>query len=137
MKLLYFGNERLDAQNLATSLREITRNGTTVSWTRSADRASAWMAQNRDVAALVVETQIDEAIWQSLLTCAHGLVPRPAVIAIMPEGTAAPTSAAGADHYIERNSPQFRDLPAVVTRVVAGAHARQEAPPSSTVSVEF
>ena len=57
MKLLYFGNERLDAQNLATSLREITRNGTTVSWTRSADRASAWMAQNRDVAALVVETR--------------------------------------------------------------------------------
>ena len=135
MKLLYFGNERLDAQNLATSLREITRNGATVSWTRSADRASAWMAQNRDVAALVVETQIDEAIWQSLLTCAHGLAPRPAVIAIMPEGTAAPTSAAGADHYIERNSPQFRDLPAVVTRVVAGAHARQEPPPSSTVSV--
>ena len=45
MKLLYFGNERLDAQNLATSLREITRNGTTVSWTRSADRASAWIAR--------------------------------------------------------------------------------------------
>ena len=130
MKLLYFGNERLDAQNLATSLREITRNGTTVSWTRSADRASAWMAQNRDVAALVVETQIDEASWQSLLTCAHGLAPRPAVIAVMPEGTAAPTSAAGADHYIERNSPQFRDLPAVVTRVVAGAHASQEAHPA-------
>ena len=84
MKLLYFGNERLDAQNLATSLREITRNGTTVSWTRSVDRASAWMTQNRDVAALVVETQVDEASWQSLLTCAHGLAPRPAVIAVMP-----------------------------------------------------
>lgn len=134
MKLLYFGNERLDAQNLATSLREISRNGT-VSWTRSAERASAWMAQNRDVAALVVETQTDEASWQSLLTCAHGLSPRPVVIAVMPEGTAAPTSASRADHYIERNSPQFRDLAAVVTHLVAGAHASQEAP-SSTVSVD-
>jgi chromosome segregation ATPase len=126
MKLLYFGNERLDAQNLATAVRAIARNGT-VSWTTAVERASAWIAENRDVAALVVEAQIDGDSWRSLLQYVRGLAPRPAVIVVAPEGAgaAAASSVAGADHYVERNSPEFRDLPMVVIRAVASVRGSQ------------
>ena len=137
MKLLYFGNERLDAQNLATAVRAIARNGT-VSWTTSADRAAAWMGENKDVAALVVEGQVDAESWRSVLTCVRGLAPRPAVIVVTPEGAGdqPPADAPGADHYVERNSPQFRDLPMVVIRAVARARGSQEPhhPPPSVAA---
>ncbi len=127
MKLLYFGNERLDAQNLATALRATAPN-CTVSWTSRVDRASKWIADNRDdVAALVVEAQIDGESWHSLLKSVGGLAPRPAVIAVVPEGTHA-SSVAGADHCVERNSPQFRDLTMVVTRAVSGARGTEATP---------
>ena len=127
MKLLYFGNERLDAQNLATAVRAIARNGT-VSWTTSADRAAAWIAENKDVAALVVEGQADGESWRSLLKCVRSLVPRPAVIVVTPEGVGegSPAPAPDADHYVERNSPEFRDLPMVVIRAVARARGSKD-----------
>jgi hypothetical protein len=127
MKLLYFGNERLDAQNLATAVRAIARNGT-VSWTTSADRAATWIAENKDVAALVVEGQADGESWRSLLKCVRSLVPRPAVIVVTPEGVGegSPPPAPDADHYVERNSPEFRDLPMVVIRAVARARGSKD-----------
>ena len=134
MKLLYFGNERLDAQNLGAAVRAIARNGT-VSWTTSADRASTWIAENKDVAALVVEGQVDGESWRSVQACVRGLSPRPAVIVVTAEGTGEqpPAAAPGADHYVERNSPQFRDLPMVVIRAVARARGSQDPhnPPTS------
>ena len=68
MKLLYFGNERLDAQNLATALRASAPD-CTVSWTSRVDRATKWIAENSDVATLVVESQIDRESWLSLVKC--------------------------------------------------------------------
>jgi PAS domain S-box-containing protein len=146
MKLLYFGNERLDAQNLATAVRAIARNGT-VSWTTSAERAATWMAENKDVAALVVEGQVDAESWRSILACVRGLSPRPAVIVVTPEGAGQepPPAAPGADDYVERNSAQFRDLPMVVIRAVARARGSQEPhhpaptgtpPPSTSAPIE-
>jgi PAS domain S-box-containing protein len=127
MKLLYFGNERLDAQNLGAAVRAIARNGT-VSWTTSADRASTWIAENKDVAALVVEGQVDAESWRSVQTCVRGLSPRPAIIVVTAEGAGdqPPATTPGADHYVERNSPQFRDLPMVVIRAVARARGSQD-----------
>ncbi len=130
MKLLYFGNERLDAQNLATALRASAPD-CTVSWTSRVDRATKWIAENSDVATLVVESQIDRESWLSLVTCVRGIAPRPMVIAVVPEGTGPDpaSSSAGADHYVERNSPQFRDLNMLVVRAAAGAR-----PPSLDAS---
>ena len=118
MKLLYFGNERLDAQNLATALRA-TAPACTVSWTSRVDRATKWIAENKEFAVLVVESQIDGDSWHSLLESVRGRTPRPAIIAIVPEGTGPATSSvAGADHSVERNSPQFRDLSTLVASAI-------------------
>ena len=120
MKILYFGNQRLDAQNLATALRTVAKNGT-VSWTSSLDRAAKWLDENRDVAALVVEAEADGATGASVLKHVRGLALRPALIVIVPEGggTRLGPLAAAADDLIDKNSARFRDLPAIITRAVA------------------
>src|SRR5262245_14102419 len=121
MKLLYFGTERLDAQNLATALRT-TAPDCTVSWTSRVDRAAKWIAENnKEFGVLVMESQIDGESWQLLLGSVRSLTPRPVVIAMVPERTATgPTaSVAGADHYVERNSAAFRDLSTLIARAIA------------------
>jgi chromosome segregation ATPase/uncharacterized protein YqgV (UPF0045/DUF77 family) len=135
MKLLYFANERLDAQNLATALRTIAPN-CTVSWTSRIDRATKWIAENNEFAVLVVESQIDGDSWHSLLQSVRGFAPRPAVFVIVPEGTGtAPASTvAGADYYVERNSPRFHDLSSLVARAMAPPSLAASAPSVAAAS---
>jgi chromosome segregation ATPase len=138
MKILYFGNERLEAQRFAVALHGIAEHGT-VSWTSSLDRAIKWLDENPDVAALVVEARIDGGTWASVLNQARRPGRVPAVVLIVPEGTGPGVRAMvpGADEYVEKNSPQFLQLPQVVTRAAAAsrnAHSRSAGllgPPAS------
>ena len=133
MKILYFGNQRLDAQHLATALRTVAKNGT-VSWTSSLDRAAKWLDENRDVAALVVEAQADGATGASVLKHVRGLALRPALVVIVPDGagTRLGPLAAAADDLIDKSSARFRDLPAIITRTVARVRGTEEPPSRPT-----
>ena len=127
MKILFLGNERRDAQALATALRGIAKNGT-VSWAPSVDRAANWLVENSDVAVLVVDAQTDGGNWSPVLKHVRGSAARPAVVVIGPEGSSprpgSPESEA--DEYVVRNASLFRDLPWVVARGAARTRLAQQ-----------
>ena len=129
MKILYIGNERRCAEAVATALRAIAEN-VTISWTQSLDHCARYLAQNRDLAALVVEAQAHAAKWPSSLRDLRSLQVRPAIVVVVPEGTP-PTFdslAPPPDDYVINGQTFLRDLPIVVTRAVARVRGSQPAP---------
>jgi hypothetical protein len=128
MKILYIGNERRCAEAVATALRAIPQN-VTISWTQNLDHCARYLAQNRDLAALVVEAQAHAAKWPSSLKDLRSLKVRPAIVVIVPEGTP-PTFdslAPPPDDYVIHGQTFLRDLPIVVTRAVARVRGSQPA----------
>ena len=55
MKILYIGGEQSDAQTIATALRGVDKD-VAVSWASRPELAARWLEENREPAALVVET---------------------------------------------------------------------------------
>ena len=131
MKILYIGNERRDAQTVARALLGIAQNGP-LAWAHSLDQCARHLAQNRDLAAIVVDAQIYAGKWPASLRNLRSLPGRPAIVVVVPEGTpptfdsAAPPS----DESVVRGPTFLTDLPNVVTRAVARVRGSQ--PPSTT-----
>jgi PAS domain S-box-containing protein len=116
MKVLFLGNERSDAQTVATALRGID-DAITVSWAAHLQHGVTWLNDNRDVAALVVDALIDEGTWPSFVKHARSLALRPAIVAIVPDEPVS-TVPPDADVCIRRNQFLTRDLPIVLTRAL-------------------
>ena len=128
MKILYIGNERRNAEAVATALRAITPN-VTISWTQSLDHCARYLAQNRDLAALVMDAQAHAGKWPSSLRDLRSLHVRPAIVVVVPEG-AAPTFnslAPPPDDHVINGQTFLRDLPVAVSRAVARVHGSQPA----------
>src|SRR5262245_54263756 len=86
MKILYIGNERRNAQAVAKALRGIAQN-VPLAWAHSLDHCARYLAQNRDLAALVVDGQVHAGPWPSSLKDLRSLPVRPAIVVVVPEGT--------------------------------------------------
>src|SRR5262245_55143962 len=112
MKILYVGTERNDAQAIATALRGIDK-VVAVSWASRLDHVVTWIGQNRDLAALIVESHDHES-----LAHVRSLPWRPPIVVIVPDGME-PDSEAHCS--IQRNQLLVRDLPVVVTRAIERA----------------
>ena len=127
MKVLYVGGERSDAQAVAAALRGIA-GSVTVSWTSGLDHVARWIDQNADLAALVVEAQVDRTCWRPVLKQVRGLVSNPLIAVIMAEGTGLQFEALEleADEYLTKNQSLFHDLPIVVGRAIDRARADLE-----------
>lgn len=127
MKILYVGRERSDAEAVATALRGIAEN-VMVSWTSRLDHAARWIDQNTDLAAVVVEAQIDGTSWRPLLERVRSLASHPFVVVILPEGTGPRFESLEleADEYLTKTQSLFRDLPIVVRRAVDRARVDQQ-----------
>ena len=125
MKVLYVGGEQSDAQAVATALRVIAAN-VTVSWTSGLDHVARWIDQNSDLAALVVEAQVDRTSWRPILEQVRGLASKPLVVVLMPEGTGRQFESLElqADEYLTKNPSLFHDLPIVVGRAIDRARAQ-------------
>ena len=131
MKILYIGTERRDAQAVARALRGITQN-VPLAWTQSLDHCAKYLAQHRDLAALVIEAQVHAGRWPSSLKDLRSLPARPAIVVVVPEGTP-PTfdSLAPAPDEVVINGQTFlTDLPTIVSRAVARVRGSQ--PPATT-----
>jgi len=128
MKILYVGNERSDAQAAATALRGLDRE-VTVSWASHLDQAVRWVDEHRDASALVVESQVDEGRWASVLSGVRAGVSGAALLVILPDGAGAAFDALDptADDYLARNTSLLRDLPIAVMRAIVRARDRQRA----------
>ena len=131
MKILYIGNERRDAQTVARALLGIAKDGP-LAWAHGLDQCARHLAQNRDLAAIVIDAQIHAGKWPASLRDLRSLPGRPAIVVVVPEGTP-PTfdSAARPSDECVVNGPTFQtDLPNAVTRAVARVRGSQ--PPSTT-----
>ena len=131
MKILYIGNERRDAQTVARTLLGIAQSGP-LAWAHSLDQCARHLAQNRDLAAIVVDAQIHAGKWPATLKDLRSLPGRPAIVVVVPEGTP-PTfdsSAPPSDESVVNGPTFLTDLPNAVTRAVARVRGSQ--PPSTT-----
>jgi len=134
MKILYIGTERRNALAVATALRANAPD-VAISWTQTLDHCATYFAQNRDLAALVMDAQAHAAKWPSSLRDLRSLHVRPAIVVVVPEGTP-PTFdplAPAPDDYVVSGQTFSGDLPVVVTRAIARVKASQ---PASTTPNE-
>jgi hypothetical protein len=137
MKILYIGNERRHAEAVATAVRAIAPN-VTISWTQSLDHCARYLAQNRDLAALVMDAQAHAGTWPPTLKDLRSHQVRPAIVVVVPDGTP-PTFdslAPPPDDYVINGQTFSRDLPIVVTRAIARVRGSQPASTTPNGAVE-
>jgi hypothetical protein len=117
MKILYIGS---DAEFIATALRGL-RKDIKVFAGSHLDQAARCLDENPDLAALIVEGQLDGGDWRSVLTHFRALAVRPAVVVIVPKGTGSlfESLEPGADGYVEKGPSLVRELPTALTRAVS------------------
>jgi hypothetical protein len=126
MKILYIGNEQRDAQTVARSLRGITHNRP-ITWAHNLDQCARYLAQNRDLAALVIDASIHAGKWPSVLKDLRSLPLRPAIVVVVPQGTR-PTfdsQTPPPDDYVINGQAFSDDLPVIVSRSVARVRGAQ------------
>ncbi len=127
MKILYVSNERGAAQLAAQALHGIAPD-VRLTWTGSLSPALRWVQDNRDVAAVVLETDGQHQSSASFVEHVRGLGLTAPVVVVVPEHGGAPLLElkAGADDYVVNNQSLVADLPRVLTRALertlAGPH---------------
>jgi len=132
MKIVYIGNEQRDAQTVARSLRGMTQNGP-ITWAHNLDQCARYLAQNRDLAAVVIDASIHAGKWPSVLKDLRSLPIRPAIVVVVPEGTR-PTfdsQTPPPDDYVINGQTFSDDLPVIVSRSVARVRGSQTPPTPS------
>ena len=128
MKILYIGNERRNAQAVATALRSIAPK-VTLLWAHSLDHCARCLDENRDVAALVMDAQVHAGKWPTSLKDLRSLEIRPAIVIVVPEGTRPKFESLGPlpDGYVTSGQTFLRDLPLTVTCAVTRVRGSQPA----------
>jgi hypothetical protein len=126
MKILYIGNERRSAQAVATALRSIAPK-VTLLWAQSLDHCARCVDENRDLAALVIDAQLNPGAWPSSLRDLRSLEIRPAIVIVVPEGTRSEFESLGPlpDGYVTNGQTFLSDLPLAVTRAVTRVRGSQ------------
>ena len=128
MKILYIGNERRDAQAVATALHSIAPK-VTLFWAHSLDHCARCLDENRDLAVLVIDAQVHAGKWPSSLKDLRSLEIRPAIVIVVPEGTRPKFESHGPlpDGYVTNGQTFLRDLPLAVTCAVTRVRGSQPA----------
>lgn len=128
MKILYIGNERRSAQAVAPALRSIAPK-VTLLWAQSLDHCARCVEENRDLAALVIDAQVQPGTWPSSLKDLRSLEIRPAIVIVVPEGTTTKFESVGLlpDGYVTDGQTFMRDLPVAIRRAVTRVRGSQPA----------
>ena len=127
MKILYTANERRDAQLAATALRTITQD-VTVDWAGRLYDARRWVYENQDLAALVVESEVQNQSCASFVGHLRSLGVTAPIVVVAPEKAGPPVDAlkAGADDYVAKNESLLPNLTAVMRRTLRCAETTSE-----------
>ena len=112
MKILYVANERRAAQLAAHALRNLAPD-VKVTWAGSLSPALRWVQENTDVAALIVEAEVQCQGCTTFLDHVRGLGLTIPILIAAQERIGAPSAElrAGADEYIIQNSSFLAELP--------------------------
>lgn len=124
MKILYVARERSDAEAAAAALHNAAQN-VTVSWTSGLDQVVEWIGQDQDLAALVVDAQVDLTGWRPVLEQVRRLATPPTLVVIAPQGTSPDIELLGADEFLTRNQSLGRELAVAIRHAVGRARERQ------------
>jgi DNA-binding response OmpR family regulator len=123
MKLLYIANERRSAVLAVTALRSIAPE-VAITWAGHWSVAIRWVLDNRDLAAIVVEAEVQNQNCTSFVSEVRRLGLTAPVIVVVSEEVGVPLAAleAGADEYVSSQS-LLANLPGIVGRAVQRAQA--------------
>ncbi len=124
MKILYVANDRAVAQLAANALRDIAPD-VWIAWAGSLSAALRWVSENRDVAVLLLEAEVQNQGCAPLVTRVRdlGLVAPVIVVASAQAGTPIEALRAGADDYVVDNQSLLADLPGIVRRALQRVQA--------------
>ncbi|PWT84882.1 MAG: hypothetical protein C5B57_04030, partial [Blastocatellia bacterium] len=122
MKILYTSKNRVDAEVAAATFHRPDRT-LALEWAGSFDDAKGWLSQNPDLAALIVDAQIQDQSCDSFVSRVRTLGVTAPIIVVIAEETGPPLAAlkAGADDYVAKTTSPT-DLAAVVDRALQQAH---------------
>ncbi len=122
MKILYVANERRPSELAAIALRDIAPD-IRFAWAGRFSAAQRWVEENPDIAALVVEAEVENQSCASFVhhLRSHGLTAP--IIVVAPEEMGTPTAAlkAGADDYVANNKSLLPNLRDIVNRALQRA----------------
>src|SRR5262245_1515400 len=124
MKILYTANDRHDARLAATAFRTITQD-VTVDWAGRLYDARRWVYENQDLAALVVESEVQNQSCASFVGHLRSLGLTAPIFVVAPEEAGPPLDAlkAGADDYVAKNESLLPNLTAIIRRTLRCAEA--------------
>ena len=124
MKILYVANERRSAQLAANALRSVAQD-VTLTWAGSVSAALRWIQDNPDVAALVVDAEIQNQSCAPFVDHVRGLGLTTPVLVVAMERVGTPLAElkAGADDYVVNGQSLLTDLPLVLTRALQRTRA--------------
>lgn len=122
MKILYVANERSATQPVAAALRTLAPD-VSLTWARDLSSALSWVHYNRDVAALVVEAELQKQSSASFIDHVRSLGLAAPVIVISQAGAPVLALKAGADDYVANDQSLATNLPSVVARALQRAQA--------------
>ena len=125
MQILYIAREPLDAESAANVLRDVEPN-VEVLWASRLDQADVWIDRHHDLAALLMDVQIDGQNCADFLTSLRRRGVNAAIVAITPEGTGLPGGllSAGADDSAEKGESFARTLKAALDRALVRARTQ-------------
>jgi hypothetical protein len=126
MKILYTANERHDAQLAANAFDGLAPD-VKVTWAARLWDAGKWLAENRDVSAMVVDADVQEQSCAPLVRHVRALGFTIPIVVVVPEDAAVPAAVlkAGADEFAVRNASLFTNLAASVSRVMRREQAER------------
>lgn len=124
MKILYVANERDPAQLAANALRTLGED-VRLEWARDLSSAASWAYYNRDVAALIVEAELQNQSCAAFVDDVRSLGLAAPVIVVCPDDVRTPLLAlkAGADDYVVNNQSLHTNLPGVIARALQRVQA--------------
>ena len=130
MKVLYIANERRSAVLAVTVLRNIAPE-VAVTWAGHLSVAMRWVHDNRDLAALIVEAEVQNQSCAPFVSQVRSLGLTAPVIVVVPEEGGPPLAAlkAGADDYVI-NQSLLAYLPDIVSRAVCAQGTRGPSHPA-------
>ncbi len=128
MKILYVANERRTTQPAAKAIRDIAPD-IRLAWVGHLSAALRWIKENPDLAALVIEAEVENQNCASFVHDVRNRGVTAPVIVVAPEQVGAPTAAlrAGADDYVLDNESLIANLSNIVSAL---QRSQRTAPPT-------
>lgn len=125
MQILYIARESFDAESAANVLRDVVPD-VEVLWAARLDQADVWIDRHHDLAALLLDVQVDDRNCGAFLTSLRRRGVNTAIVVVTPDGAGMPNGwlSDGADDWAEKGESFSSTLKAALDRALVRAHGQ-------------